>query len=92
MAQTAVFVALQASISPRDRSSATSALFLIGPMATTMVMAVGSALIVAGLRSGLLVRLTALGLGAEAIQEVFSDFENYFFPLFFFLLQKEKNL
>ncbi|KAF3016166.1 hypothetical protein E8E14_009600 [Neopestalotiopsis sp. 37M] len=73
MAQTAVFVALQASISPRDRSSATSALFLIGPMATTMVMAVGSALIVAGLRRGLLVRLTALGLGADTIQEAIAS-------------------
>ncbi|ETS87253.1 hypothetical protein PFICI_01081 [Pestalotiopsis fici W106-1] len=73
MAQTAVFIALQASIEPKDRSSATSALFLIGPMATTIIMAIGSALIVAGLRDGLFVRLTALGLGADAIQEAIAS-------------------
>lgn len=70
MTQTAVFIALQASIDAKDRGSATSALFLIGPMAATIVMAIGSALIVAGLRDGLFVRLTALGLDAASIQEV----------------------
>ncbi|KAI0146708.1 major facilitator superfamily domain-containing protein [Pestalotiopsis sp. NC0098] len=73
MTQTAVFIALQASIDAKDRGSATSALFLIGPMAVTIVMAIGSALIVAGLRDGLLVRLTALGLSDDSIQEAIAS-------------------
>lgn len=70
MAQSALFVALQASIDPRDRASATSGLFLAGPTGATVGVAIGSALIVAGVRNGLLVRLTELGLSAGAIQEV----------------------
>ncbi|KAK9771493.1 putative Major facilitator superfamily transporter [Seiridium cardinale] len=70
IAQSALFVALQASIDPKDKASATSALFLVGPTGATVGMAVGSALIVGGLRNGLLARLPQLGLSADHIQEV----------------------
>ncbi|KAK6084247.1 major facilitator superfamily transporter [Seiridium cupressi] len=70
MVQSALFVALQASIDPKDKASATSALFLVGPTGATVGMAVGSALIVGGLRNGLLARLPQLGLSADHIQEV----------------------
>lgn len=70
MAQSALFVALQASIDPKDRASATSAFFLATPTGATIGMTVGSALIVAGLRKGLLIRLTELGLQSDYIQEV----------------------
>lgn len=70
MAQSALFVALQASIDPKDRASATSAFFLVSPTGATIGMTVGSALIVAGLRKGLLARLTALGLEANYIRDV----------------------
>jgi hypothetical protein len=70
MAQSALFVALQASIDPKDRASATSALLLVGPTGSTVGIAVGSALIIAGLRNGLSARLTELGLSADHIQKV----------------------
>ncbi|KAH6648635.1 major facilitator superfamily transporter [Truncatella angustata] len=70
MAQSALFVALQASIDPKDRAPATSALFLVGPTGATVGMAIGSALIVRGLRNGLFARLTALGLNPSHIHEI----------------------
>ncbi|KAI1872974.1 uncharacterized protein JN550_003848 [Neoarthrinium moseri] len=70
IAQTAVFIALQASIDVSDKAAATSGLFLTSPMGATIGMAVGSALTTAGLRKGLLVRLRELNLSADRVQEI----------------------
>lgn len=68
--QSAVFIALQVSINPADKSAATSALFLTMPISIMTGIAIASALIIGGLQRSLFAQLTALGLDGNLIQEV----------------------
>jgi hypothetical protein len=70
IAQSAVFIALQASINPADKAAATSALFLMTPIGTIVGMAMSSALMIGALRRTLFERLVDLGFGFDYIQEV----------------------
>lgn len=70
ISQSAVFISLQASISPQDRAIAASGLFLSFPVGSILGMAGSSAIIMAILKGVAQAKLKGLGLDAPAIQEV----------------------
>ena len=70
MAQSAVFIALQASIQPSDKAIAASGLFLCFPIGAILGMAGSSAIITGILKLVVRGRLTDLGMDTRAINKV----------------------
>lgn len=62
MAQTAVFISLQAAINPEHKAAAASGLFLSFPIGMTIGLATASAVMMNTMRTALDQRLVRLGL------------------------------
>lgn len=70
MAQSAVFIALQASIEPSDKAMAASGLFLCFPIGAMLGMAGSSAIILGTLKLVVRSRLSDIGMATSAIDKV----------------------
>ena len=70
IAQSAVFISLQAAISPEHKAAAASGLFLTWPIGMTVGLAAISATMLGVLRKTLDLRLIELGIAAPQRDEV----------------------